>query len=165
MRLKPLTLKGSCQCGAVHFSVRSQQYYPYQRCYCSICRKTQGGGGYAINLSADARTLKVRGQKSIRSYHPVMREKGKRPYRSDGERHFCGRCGTSLWVYDRNWPDLIHPYASAIDSELPRSPQSTHLMLNYKPRWVEPVFKNGDKKFREYSRESIAEWHARHGFI
>jgi len=22
------------------------------RCYCSICRKTAGGGGYAINLGA-----------------------------------------------------------------------------------------------------------------
>jgi hypothetical protein len=30
-------------CGAVRFRVRSRHPYPYQRCYCSICRKTQGG--------------------------------------------------------------------------------------------------------------------------
>jgi hypothetical protein len=24
--------------------------YPYQRCYCSICRKSAGGGGYAITV-------------------------------------------------------------------------------------------------------------------
>jgi hypothetical protein len=43
-------LEGSCHCGAVSFSLTSEHPYPYQRCYCSICRKTQGGGGYSINI-------------------------------------------------------------------------------------------------------------------
>lgn len=38
-------LEGSCHCGAVRFGVESPHPYPYQRCYCSICRKTAGGGG------------------------------------------------------------------------------------------------------------------------
>ncbi|NWC98411.1 GFA family protein, partial [Pseudomonas sp. P7779] len=50
-----MQLEGSCHCGAVSFSLESAHPYPYQRCYCSICRKTQGGGGYAINLGGDAR--------------------------------------------------------------------------------------------------------------
>jgi hypothetical protein len=29
------------------------------RCYCSICRKTGGAGGYAINLAAHSKTLQV----------------------------------------------------------------------------------------------------------
>ncbi|MCL7942209.1 hypothetical protein M8009_18170 [Halomonas sp. ATCH28] len=33
-----MLLEGSCHCGAVHFRVDSP--HPYQRCYCSICRKT-----------------------------------------------------------------------------------------------------------------------------
>ena len=64
-----MILKGSCHCGAVRFRVRSPHPYPYQRCYCSVCRKTQGGGGYAINLSADAKTLTVTGRKHITIYH------------------------------------------------------------------------------------------------
>jgi hypothetical protein len=51
---------------AVSFSLTSA-HLPYQRCYCSICRKTQGGGGYAINLGGDAASLKVRGRKHIAS--------------------------------------------------------------------------------------------------
>jgi len=62
-------LEGSCHCGAVSFTLDSAHPYPYQRCYCSICRKTQGGGGYAINLGGDAASLKVRGRKHITIYH------------------------------------------------------------------------------------------------
>jgi hypothetical protein len=28
---------------------------PFLHCHCSICRKTAGGGGYAINLGAAPR--------------------------------------------------------------------------------------------------------------
>lgn len=63
-----MQLEGSCHCGAVTFSLISARPYPYQRCYCSICRKTQGGGGYAINLGGDAKSLKVRGRKMINIY-------------------------------------------------------------------------------------------------
>ena len=55
----PTLLEGSCRCGAVHFSCESHTPVPYQHCYCSICRKTAGGGGYAINLGAVAASLKV----------------------------------------------------------------------------------------------------------
>ena len=45
-----MLLKGSCHCEAVHFSVESEHPYPFNLCYCSICRKTAGAGGFAINL-------------------------------------------------------------------------------------------------------------------
>src|SRR5579863_4624915 len=63
--LMPMKLEGSCRCAAARFSVESHAPYPYQLCYCSICRKTAGGGGFAINLSADCKSLKVRGRKAI----------------------------------------------------------------------------------------------------
>jgi hypothetical protein len=71
-----MELKGSCHCGAVTFSLNSAHPYPYQRCYCSICRKTQGGGGYAINLGGDAKSLKVRGRKQISIYHAKLKPEG-----------------------------------------------------------------------------------------
>ncbi len=55
-----MQLEGSCHCGKVRFRVQSHTPYPYMRCYCSICRKTQGGGGYAINIMGEASTLRVR---------------------------------------------------------------------------------------------------------
>ena len=43
-----MQLKGSCHCGAVKFSLQSDSPVPFMHCYCSICRKTAGSGGYAI---------------------------------------------------------------------------------------------------------------------
>jgi hypothetical protein len=57
-----MKLDGSCHCGAVRFSVQSPHPYPFNLCYCSICRKTAGGGGYAINIGADNSTLEVQGE-------------------------------------------------------------------------------------------------------
>jgi len=64
----PMRLEGSCRCGAVSFSVDSHTPYPYQRCYCSICRKSAGGGGYAINIMGVADTLKVKGNSARSGY-------------------------------------------------------------------------------------------------
>jgi hypothetical protein len=60
-----MRLEGSCRCGAISFSVDSHTPYPYQRCYCSICRKSAGGGGYAINIMGLADTLKVKGKSTL----------------------------------------------------------------------------------------------------
>lgn len=158
-----MLLQGSCHCGAVRFRVRSAHPYPYQRCYCSICRKTQGGGGYAINLGADHATLKVTGARHIRVYHAKLREPGQRSRRSPAERHFCGACGSALWLYDKRWPELVHPFASAVDTPLPVAPRSTHIMLGSRASWVEVAARRGDRQHQDYPEESIAEWHARLG--
>ena len=158
-----MDLRGSCHCGAVRFSLRARHAVPYQRCYCDICRKTQGGGGYAINLGGEANTLKVTGRDHITIYRARIRNpEDKRARRSSGERHFCAVCGSALWLWDPRWPDLIHPFASAIDTPLPTPPAHTHLMLDFKPDWVELKPARRDKLFPRYPDESLAEWHARH---
>ena len=53
-------LEGSCHCGANGFDLESHSPVPFMRCHCSICRKTAGSGGGAINLGGDAAMLTVR---------------------------------------------------------------------------------------------------------
>ena len=48
-----MELQGSCKCGAVRFRCLSHAPVPFMRCYCSICRKSAGAGGYAINIMAE----------------------------------------------------------------------------------------------------------------
>ncbi len=155
-------LEGSCHCRAVRFSLQSRHPVPYQRCYCSICRKTQGGGGYAVNLSGSADTLRVEGGEHTTRYHAVMRDADGET-RSNAERVFCSLCGSGLWLFDDSWPELIHPFASAIDTVLPVPPEHTHLMLDFAPAWVEPQVEQSDKRFGVYPEESIADWHQRLG--
>ena len=63
-----MKLEGSCHCGAVRFSLESKQPVPYMRCYCSICRKTNGAGGFGINLGGESATLRVTGTEHISVY-------------------------------------------------------------------------------------------------
>ena len=66
----PLLLKGSCRCNAVRFEVESHTPVPFMLCYCSICRKQQGGENQAV--------------KGRRQVVPLRQEQRQR--RRDGER-------------------------------------------------------------------------------
>src|SRR3979490_1404981 len=115
-----MLLKGSCHCRTVRFSLRSETPYPYMWCYCSICRKTAGGGGFAINIMGVANTLSVTGRRRLRIYRAeICDDDGKNCDTSSGERHFCHACASALWLFSPEWPDLVHPFASAIDTPLP----------------------------------------------
>ncbi len=159
----PKLLEGSCRCGAVKFSVQSHTPYPYQLCYCSICRKTAGGGGFAINLMGDARSLKRHTRTKTRIYRVKIDDDEGHCRTSTGERHFCPLCASALWLFDPQWPELVHPFASAIDTALPVPPSKVHLMLRFKPKWVQPDLAPGDAKFREYPKLSIEAWHRKCG--
>jgi hypothetical protein len=156
-------LEGSCHCGAVRFSLEAHSPAPFMHCHCSICRKTAGSGGYAINLGGDAATLKVRGRQHLRIYHAKLREPGQRTRRSPAARHFCGECGSALWLWDPRWPELVHPHASAIDTPLPRPPEVVEAALDFAPDWIDVPRGRGHVHFARWPDESLADWHRRHG--
>lgn len=153
-------LEGSCHCRAVRFSVDAYAPWPYLRCYCGICRKTAGSGGFAINLGAHAASLKVTGRRHLRRYRAVL-EDGRT---SPAVRHFCGRCGSALWAADPRWPELVHPHAGAIDTPLPAPPARVHMMLGSKPGWVAVEGEPSDTQVDLYPDRSLADWHADHGW-
>lgn len=156
----PVTLEGSCRCGAVRFACQSHTPRPYQRCYCSICRKTAGGGGYAINLGAIAASLEADDPDGVIGvFQAKIRQDDGSCRLSTAERRFCTRCATALWLFSPEWPELIHPFASAIDSDLPAPPSSVHMMLAFKPAWVDPQVGSNDACFERYDEESIEDWH------
>ncbi len=159
-----MLLEGSCHCGRVRFMLHSKHPYPFMRCYCSICRKTAGGGGYAINLGGDYDSLEVKGRKHLSVYRALIRdEDNSEVAESPARRHFCGHCGSALWAWDPRWPKLVHPFASAIDTDLPVPPERTHMELDSKASWVRVMADPKDKVFDGYPDEAIAEWHHRLG--
>jgi hypothetical protein len=111
----------------------------------------QGAGG-------DHETLEVEGRERLSVYRAVIDGEESR-----AERNFCARCGAALWVWDPRWPELVHPFASAIDTELPAPPERVHLMLGSKAPWVPVEAGPEDKRFDGYPDESIADWHRRLG--
>lgn len=151
-------LEGSCHCGSIKFSVESAEPVPFMRCYCSVCRKTAGTGGYAINLGADHSTLKVTGKRHLRIYEAKIIEDAQ-VRQSTGQRHFCGKCGTALWLWDPAWPELVHPHAGAIDTPLPTPPANVHILLDSKAGWVPVEGQHDDQHFGGYPDFSLEEWH------
>jgi hypothetical protein len=104
-------------------------------------------------------TLKIKDRSSIAVYQAEISEEEGQKSVSDAERNLCSKCATVLWLWDKRWPELVHPFASVIDTELPVPPSRTHLMLGSKAAWVVPNIQKGDKQFEEYPEESIEQWH------
>lgn len=157
-------LEGSCHCRKVRFTVDAAEPVPFMRCYCSICRKTAGGGGYAINLGAATQSMKVTGKRYLGIYRARLQDgAGEKAHESEARRYFCARCGSALWVWDPRWPELVHPHASAIDTPLPDAPENVHIMLGSKAPWVKVEGTPDDPRFDEYPHVTLAEWHTAKG--
>ena len=98
-----------------------------------------------------AHTLKVKGRTRIY-----------RASRSGGERHFCAKCASALWVWDERWPESIYPFASAIDTPLPKPRERQLIFLGSKANWAEVP---EGKRYREYPKEAIVDWHRKRGLL
>lgn len=152
-----MQLAGSCHCGRVRFTVASRTPYPYRRCYCARCRKTTGGGGYAVAIMGEAATLTLTGADELTRYDSPN---------GDGslmETYFCRRCGSHLYNALPAWPQWVYLYAAAIDSPLPAPPETFHIILGEKADWVDATEGANQHHFRDNTPESIEDWHRRHG--
>ncbi|KAJ2158968.1 hypothetical protein GGF46_003373 [Coemansia sp. RSA 552] len=161
-------LKGSCHCGAVAFEFDTPAPVPFMRCYCSICRKTAGGGGYCINIMGMADSLQVKGRDQVKTYRAVKdKQVPKDQQVLCQDRFFCRTCASYLWAHSDEWPEWIYPYASAIDTELPVPQEMTSIMLDYVPQWADPRKlpgrTQGNDLYNEYPAYSLAQWHDDHG--
>jgi hypothetical protein len=68
-----------------------------------------------------------------------------------------------LWLWDKSWPELIHPFASAIDTDLPVPEEMVCVKGDSKPEWVR--WPEGKKVVCEgfNGDTSIEGWHKKHG--
>ena len=157
-----MLLEGSCHCRAATFTAESHTPEPFMLCYCSLCRKVGGGGGYAINIMAEAATLALGDPDAVADYR-VRRHEGDPDKLDTAHRFFCRHCGTMLWAANELYPDWIYPFASAIDTPLPQPRERVHMMLDFKAPWAAVPEGPGEARFDRYPSESIADWHRRRG--
>ena len=160
-----MQIEGSCHCGNVRFRCQASAPAPFMHCYCSICRKTAGGSGSAINVGARAGTREVDGREHLGVYNARIREDDGSCRVSSGMRHFCMGCGSALWIFDPQWPDQVYPHASAIDTPLPVPPERVHAMLDSKANWVQVPEGPHEVHSDVFPEESLEDWHRRHGLL
>eukprot|EP01138_Halocafeteria_seosinensis_P009393 gb/GECG01009598.1/.p1 GENE.gb/GECG01009598.1/~~gb/GECG01009598.1/.p1 ORF type:complete len:178 (+),score=10.99 gb/GECG01009598.1/:1-534(+) len=152
--------KGSCRCGRVKFTVQLTGPAPFMVCNCSRCVKCQGP--WNPNLLGDTRSFRlVEGPEFVKTYQ-AREEDGSL---SNHERKFCSECGSHLWAFDSRWPDVIHPVASAIDTELPVPPCYRHIMMGDKKTWIPASAEQMkiEQAFERYPDKSLEQWHKEKG--
>ena len=157
-----MLLEGSCHCRAVRFSLQSRTPRPYMYCYCSICRKTAGGGGAAINLGGEAETLSVTGKRHLRVYRARLEDGDESP----AERRFCGRCGSALWVWDPRWPGTDP--SLRVGHRLRRCrrrPSAATSCSTSRPAGSGVPSGKRDPHFPEYPDQSLEDWHRSRGLL
>jgi hypothetical protein len=99
---------------------------------------------------------------SYRKYSAVKDRNTPTEERCVSERNFCSNCSTMLWLWDHQWPELIHPFAAAIDTELPIPPKMVCIFNNSKPKWAR--WPEGEKEVYEgYPGGSLEMWHKDNG--
>ena len=91
-----------------------------------------------------------------RKYHGIMDRGTPDEQMVNSERAFCSNCSSMLWLYDDQWPDLLHPFASAIDTPLPKPADMICVNASSKPDWAR--WPEGKKQvFDRFGGDSIEE--------
>ncbi len=123
------------------------------------------GRGIRHKLCGDSSSLRVEGEENITAFQARVRNpEDEEASTSPATRHFCSLCGSALWLYDPRWPELVHPFASAIDTPLPEPPEMVRIMLEFAAPWCDiPEQGKDERHFRRDPEESLEEWHRRHG--
>jgi hypothetical protein len=97
----------------------------------------------------------------IRKYKAIKDRGTPDEEQCSSERSFCSDCSTMLWLWDQHWPELIHPFAPAIDTELPVPDEMVCIMDGSKPDYVR--WPEGKKTIHElYGNDSLEGWHKKH---
>lgn len=118
------TLKGSCLCGAVTYTVTGEATKFYH-CHCSRCRKVTGTG-HATNLFVQPGTLEWKsGEELVRSY--------KVPEAPRFANNFCATCGSRLPRFAAAMGFVMIP-AGSLDVEPSIRPQA-RIFTGSRARW------------------------------
>lgn len=104
---EPVTLDGSCHCGAVRFTVRlTEGFASARRCTCSICRMR---GAVAVTSTPDAFRI-TQGEHRLATY---------RFNTGVAEHHFCSTCGIYTHHKRRSDPSQLGVNVACLEGVSP----------------------------------------------
>ena len=105
---------GSCQCGAVRYSLRAASREMHH-CHCSMCRKSHASM-FCTYATIEREHFVIEAGRDALSTHKTTPEVA---------RHFCRHCGAHI-VIDVDWePDLVWFTPGTLDSGHPGHPAET----------------------------------------
>lgn len=104
---------GSCLCGTIRFRIHGP-LAPIEVCFCSQCRKAQGGP-LAANVPVARESFEfISGAERLLAFES-----------SPGKlRHFCGKCGAPVYSTRSAAPQVLRVRAGLLDGPLAARPVS-----------------------------------------
>lgn len=133
------SLKGSCLCGAVSYSI-SQQPSQFYFCHCQQCQKVSGSSFAANMLSAVDSISWVSGEALLTHFDHPSRAFSKT---------FCSLCGSGVPHVNKSKTTLVIP-AGSLD-EMPVIEPKSNLFIGESPKWLSVGLLA--KKFEGYADE------------
>ena len=137
-------------------------------CHCHADTKT--AGVFNCNIMGEYSTFKIiQGEEFVKLYQAKLAETegGKdeetKTKLSNHKRHFCSECSSCLWAYDDRYPQWIYPFASCIDTPLPKPDEQIHIMTDFKLNHIDIPSGKHIQTYARYPQVGIEEWHKKHG--
>ncbi|MFO0996857.1 MAG: GFA family protein [Alphaproteobacteria bacterium] len=116
-------LKGNCRCGDVQYMAAGKSVL-VEYCHCESCRR-------AVGAPLIAWAAFRRDEFDVTAGNPAAYESSPGVVRT-----FCGRCGTSLTLTDKRFPDEVYvTLASLNDPEV--LPPEFHIWRSQRLSWLE----------------------------
>lgn len=138
-------------------------------CHCLADTKTTGVNN--CNIMGEYATLVIKtGAEFLKIYQAKLcdteQEKNETTTSttlSNHKRYFCTECASYLWAYDDRFAQWVYPFASAIDTPLPKPNEYVHLMTDFKLNHVEIPTGPNIQSYPRYPVGSIENWHKQRG--
>jgi hypothetical protein len=118
-------LSGSCQCGAVTYTVNAEPLFTYA-CHCSNCQK-RTGSAFSLGLIVTTAALDLNG--ALTAWSRVS-EQG-----NTNTRYSCAACGNIIYGIGDNNPELAKLQAGTLEDTSAVEPE-VHLWTVKKQPWV-----------------------------
>jgi hypothetical protein len=121
-----MTHRGSCLCGEVNYEIDGE-LGEFGYCHCRSCRKASGSA-HGANAPVDRASFRLTsGAELIREFES-----------SPGKlRAFCSRCGSPLFAYLTQSPDVLRIRLGSLDTPFNKRPRA-HTFVSQKADW-EPI--------------------------
>jgi hypothetical protein len=116
--------EGGCVCTKVRYAVQSEPAR-ITICHCTFCQKVTGGA-YLVEPIFDEKDFSITTD-DVKTYQHRSEGSGKLVYV-----HFCGACGTKLYLSFERFPDIIGVFGGTFDNPnwFERTPGNTkHIFL------------------------------------
>jgi len=122
----PARLEGGCLCGAVRYALDEPPGLA-EYCHCSRCRKAHGSA-FSTNAVVAASAFELtQGREALREFAPSPTRR----------RHFCGLCGSPLYISRLNAPEIVVLALGSLDDHPAIQPPERHVFTASKAAWHE----------------------------